>query len=396
MQASPTAPDPHIQRLVDEHYEVTIYGGFLIVDRIPYVTSARDIAWGALICPYRNVNGVPQLDNDHQCWFTGSMPHRANGTSLEGSMVSEKRPQTIAGRPVQMRFSNKPDPIGDFFDNHYNKVMHYVRKLSRHAKDIDPAVSANSVGSYRRREVPSVFHYANDAIAQGGLDAIADKLRLRRVCIVGVGETGSYLLDALAKEEIERIDLYDHDVIEPKNAFRMPGAMRQEDAGTGHYKVRWLASCYAAMRTGVTGYPQRIDADNVAELAGADFVFIAVDHGPSRGVIARFLVEQRIPFIDVGIGVDKRADVAALIARARVTLVTPDTAHLVDELPTADDSEDAVYNNIQVLEINAINAMLAVIRFKQYLGFYTADEHPDVIKYVSSWNALVLRGPTQA
>ncbi len=396
MQASPTAPDPHIQRLVDEHYEVTIYGGFLIVDRIPYVTSARDIAWGALICPYRNVNGVPQLDNDHQCWFTGSMPHRANGTSLEGSMVSEKRPQTIAGRPVQMRFSNKPDPIGDFFDNHYNKVMHYVRKLSRHAKDIDPAVSANSVGSYRRREVPSVFHYANDAIAQGGLDAIADKLRLRRVCIVGVGGTGSYLLDALAKEEIERIDLYDHDVIEPKNAFRMPGAMRQEDAGTGHYKVRWLASCYAAMRTGVTGYPQRIDADNVAELAGADFVFIAVDHGPSRGVIARFLVEQRIPFIDVGIGVDKRADVAALIARARVTLVTPDTAHLVDELPTADDSEDAVYNNIQVLEINAINAMLAVIRFKQYLGFYTADEHPDVIKYVSSWNALVLRGPTQA
>jgi len=132
------------------------------------------------------------------------------------------------------------------------------------------------------------------------------------------------------------------------------------------------------------------------ELAGADFVFIAVDHGPSRGVIARFLVEQRIPFIDVGIGVDKRADVSALIARARVTLVTPDTAHLVDELPTADDSEDVVYSNIQVLEINAINAMLAVIRFKQYLGFYAADEHPDVIKYVSSWNALVLRGPSQS
>ena len=54
-----------------------------------------------------------------------------------------------------------------------------------------------------------------------------------------------------------------------------------------------------------------------------------------------------------------------------------------------------MYNNIQVLEINAINAMLAVIRFKQYLGFYAADEHPDVIKYVSSWNALLLRGPTQ-
>lgn len=396
MPASPTAPDPHIQRLVEEGHEVTIDGGYLIVDRIPYVTSARQIAWGALICPYRNVDAVPQLDNDHQCWFTGAMPHCADGTSLEFPLNSRKEAQTVAGRPVQMRFSNKPEPIGDFFDNHYNKVTHYIRKLSRHARDIDPAVSATSVGSYRRREVPSVFHYANDAIALGGLDGIADKLRLRRVCIVGVGGTGSYLLDALTKEEIEHIDLYDHDVIEPKNPFRMPGAMSREDAYAGHNKAHWLASRYAAMRTGLTGHALRIDTDNVTELAGADFVFIAVDHGPSRGVIARFLVGQRIPFIDVGIGVDKRADVAALIARARVTLVTPETAHLVDELPTADDSAEAVYNNIQVLEINALNAMLAVIRFKQHLGFYVADEYPDVVKYVSSWNALVLRGPKLA
>lgn len=396
MPASPIAPDPHIQRLVDERHEVTIYGSYLIVDRIPYLTSAREIAWGALICPYRNVDGVPQLDNDHQCWFTGSMPHRADGTSLEGLLVSEKQSQTVAGRLAQMRFSNKPNPIGDFFDNHYNKITHYIRQLSRHARDIDSTVSATSEGSYRRREVPSVFHYANDAISQGGLDAVADRLRLRRVCIVGVGGTGSFLLDALAKEEIERIDLYDHDVIQPKNPFRMPGAMSREDAYAGHYKASWLASCYTAMRTGVVGHPLRIGADNVAELVGADFVFIAVDHGPSRGLVARFLVDQRIPFIDLGIGVDKRTDMAALIARARVTLVTPDTAHLVDELPTADDSADAVYNNIQVLEINALNAMLAVIRFKQYLGFYAADEHPDVIKYVSSWNSLTLRGPSLA
>lgn len=388
MPASPTAPDPHIQRLVDEGHEVTIDGDYLIVERIPYVTSSREIAWGGLICPYHNVDGVPQLNNDHQCWFTGSTPHMADGTSLEGPLGSVNQLDTVAGRPVQMRFSNKPEPIGDFFDNHYNKVTHYIRKLSRHARDIDPAVSATSVGFYRRREVPSVFHYANDAIALGGLDAVADKLRLRRVCIVGTGGTGSYLLDALAKEEIEHIDLYDHDVIEPKNPFRMPGAMSQGDANAGHNKALWLASYYAAMRTGVTGYPLRIDIDNVAELAGADFVFIAVDHGPSRGIIARYLVEQRIPFIDLGIGVSKRADMAALTARAKVTLVTPDTSHLIDELPTADDSADAVYNNIQVLEINALNAMLAVIRFKQYLGFYIAEEHPDVIKYVSSWNSL--------
>lgn len=394
MPANPTAPDQHIQRLVDEQYQVTIDGAYLIVDRIPYVTSDRTIAWGALICPYRNVDGIPQLDNDHQCWFTGDIPHRADGSSMESALVSESSEQTVAGRQVRYRFSNKPEPIGDFFDNHYNKVTHYIGKISRHARDLDPLVSATSIGSFRRREVPSVFFYSNDAISQGGLDAYTDKLRLRRVCIVGAGGTGSFILDALAKEEIEQIDVYDHDSIEPKNVYRMPSAMSRDDAQAQHPKARWLASRYSLMRRGINGHVQRIDADNVTNLAGADFAFIAVDHGPSRGIIARFLVTHGIPFIDVGIGVDKRPEVTALIARARVTFVTPRTAELVDQLPTADDTADAIYDNIQVLEINAINAMLAVIRFKQYLGFYVADDQPDVIKYASSQNALTLSGPS--
>lgn len=238
MPANPTAPDQHIQRLVDEQYQVTIDGAYLIVDRIPYVTSDRTIAWGALICPYRNVDGIPQLDNDHQCWFTGDIPHRADGSSMESALVSESSEQTVAGRQVRYRFSNKPEPIGDFFDNHYNKVTHYIGKISRHARDLDPLVSATSIGSFRRREVPSVFFYSNDAISQGGLDAYTDKLRLRRVCIVGAGGTGSFILDALAKEEIEQIDVYDHDSIEPKNVYRMPSAMSRDDAQAQHPKAR--------------------------------------------------------------------------------------------------------------------------------------------------------------
>ena len=121
-------------------------------------------------------------------------------------------------------------------------------------------------------------------------------------------------------------------------------------------------------------------------------MFIAIDHGPSRGLIARYLVDRGIAFIDVGIGVDKVSDSTSLIARARVTLVTPETAAVLDQLPTADDTDDAIYNNIQILELNALNAMLAVIRFKQHLGFYVATNTPTVIKYVSSWNELRCSG----
>lgn len=392
MPANPTVPDPHVQRLVDEGYQVSLEGDYLIVDQVPYIASVGVVGRGALITAYRNVDGIPYVD-DHTVWFTGSVPLTSEGASLANAMVADTERQRIAGREVQCRFSNKPEPIGDMLANHYNKLIHYVRKLTGHARAIDPSASAASTGSFSFRQKHSVFFYPNSAIALAGMDEYEAKLRLNRVCIIGAGGTGSYILDALAKEEIIQIDVYDHDVAEPKNTFRMPGALSTEQAHAKPRKAELLAGRYSVMRTGVNGHALRIDSTNTRLLENADFVFLAIDHGPSRGVIARFLVTHGIPFIDVGIGVEKIAESTKLIARARVTLITPHTATLVDELPVSDDAEDAVYNNIQVVELNALNAMLAVIRFKQFLGFYADEKEPAVVKYVSSWSQLCLRDP---
>jgi hypothetical protein len=108
-------------------------------------------------------------------------------------------------------------------------------------------------------------------------------------------------------------------------------------------------------------------------------------------VIARHLTGRAIPFIDVGIGVDKVTESVQLLGRARVTLIESDTAHLVDKLPIADDQDDAVYNNVQVVELNAMNAMLAVVRYKQLLGFYADETKAMSLKYISSWSRLVVQ-----
>ena len=45
--------------------------------------------------------------------------------------------------------------------------------------------------------------------------------------------------------------------------------------------------------------------------------------------------------------------------------------HLAGCLPTHDDDADALYRqNIQVADLNALNAQLAVIKWKQLFGFY--------------------------
>jgi hypothetical protein len=150
------------------------------------------------------------------------------------------------------------------------------------------------------------------------------------------------------------------------------------------------------MRLGVESHPARIDQTNVHDLNDCKFVFIAVDDGPSRGLIARHLAEKGIPFIDAGIGVDKVPEDAKLLGRVRVSAIDAQNKALIDKLPTADDREEAVYNNIQLAELNAINAMLAVIVYKQKIGFYAEEVPVQTLRYNLSFQSLFHVGEAKA
>lgn len=394
MLANPTAPNADVQALIDDGYSVVIVDDrYLIVENVPYCPAAGRIAYGDIISPYSVVNGVSHLNNDHTVWFTGSLPHTAQGASLHDALVADMTVTLTAGRKALCRLSNKPakaEDLARMLQSFHVKMLHYVNKLSRHARDIDPTARADYRGQLQVNARPSVFYYPNTAIARSGLDAYEDKLRQQKVAIVGVGGTGSYILDALAKTPIEEIHIYDGDKIEAHNCFRMPGALKPGDAFSGVTKAEYLAKHYGQMRTGIVGRPVRIDEQNITELADCSFVFIAIDDGPSRGLIASYLIGRSIPFIDVGIGVDKVPDSVQLHARARVTLVTPQTADLLARLPTTEDAANADYNNIQLVELNALNATLAVVRYKQFLGFYTDEAEADTIKYKASWSQLLV------
>jgi hypothetical protein len=56
-------------------------------------------------------------------------------------------------------------------------------------------------------------------------------------------------------------------------------------------------------------------------------------------------------------------------------LSTPTKAdHLGRYVPVDDDEDDVIYRqNIQVADMNALNAQLAVMKWKQHFGFYQDD-----------------------
>lgn len=378
-------PKPDVQHLVEDGHTVIIDGQYIIIEKVPYVAAGPAVSWGAIISAYDEKDGVK---GDHTVWFTGSIPHNAKGESLQHVLIADTNPAVIAGRQVQCRMSYKSERA-DTLDNFYNKLTHYIRKLHSYVQELDPNVSASGTGTISVRQQKSVFLYPNTSIARAGLDAYEDKLKLSKTAIIGLGGTGSYILDALAKTPVEQIHLYDDDIIDRATVYRMPGALTIEEADKQLYKTDYLKSVYDRMRVGVESHPVRIDQTNLRELKDCKFVFIAVDDGPSRGLIARYLSENGISFIDTGIGVDKVSEATKLLSRVRVSAIDAQNISLLDKLPTADDKEEAVYNNIQLAELNALNAMLAIILYKQKIGFYAQEVPVQTLRYNPSFQLLI-------
>lgn len=367
MSPKPISPSPDIQRLLDDGFEVDFQRDYLLVHSVPHVTSAGDVALGTLISQY-DTEGKPK---DHTVWFKGETPFAADRQPL-GHLVIESTRQTLFDQfEITHRFSNKKTDVPDFPADYCIKMVHYVGLLGAHARAIDPNADARTGKVILSREENPIFVYPDSGTARAGIVAIAQKLELSSVAIVGVGGTGSYVLDQVAKTRVREIHLFDGGDFCRHNAFRAPGAASIEQLERRPKKVQYLANVYKEMRHNVVPHPYNLDSTNIAELNSFKFVFVCVDDGLSRGLISKHLVGVEIPFIDVGMGLEKNPTMTSILGICRATLGTAAKHdHLASRLPIADDRTEALYRNIQVADMNAMNAILAVIRWKQLFGFY--------------------------
>ena len=172
------------------------------------------------------------------------------------------------------------------------------------------------------------------------------------------------------------IHLFDEDVFSSHNAFRAPGAPSLEDLEARPLKVNYLAAIYEKMRSGVIAHNVPITAENAeAELEGMDFVFVCVDVAAAKGPIIETLERKGIPFVDVGMGLEAGGEALGpetLGGAVRATLSTPERRDVLRaSVSLADTAGDGEYDtNIQIAELNALNAALAVVKFKKHFGFY--------------------------
>ena len=119
-----------------------------------------------------------------------------------------------------------------------------------------------------------------------------------------------------------------------------------------------------------------------------DFVFLCVDDNSSRATITNALEKYAVSYIDVGIGVLKSG--AGLVGQVRSTLVTSDCSEAKNRVPKENTDVVGEYaTNIQIAELNALNASLAVIRWKKLNGIYGDDRAEYNSTYLIQENKIV-------
>lgn len=362
-----------IRRLVEKGYAVAFDNGYLIIRDIPYLDNLGQLQIGAIVTKLVFIDGERVTQDNHVIFFAGSVPHNLDGTpipNLGGRPTSLPLSEASKDIVVQRFFSNKPRATGKFKD-FFDKIESYVGIIS------GPAIELHGANPFTFRAVKeivsdSVFKFHDTLTSRAEIVDLSPKFATDVIAVIGLGGTGAYVLDFLAKTPVREIRAFDMDPFYVHNAFRSPG--RLEPTELGNPKAEIYRSRYDNFRHGIITESKFIDASCPDDLDGVTFAFVCVDKGSSRAGIFDLLISKGIPFIDVGMGLNRKN--GALNGMLRTTYYSFEHGQKMRDkgLASMTDNPDDIYRtNIQIGELNALNACLAVIRFKQLRGFYSEE-----------------------
>lgn len=376
---------PDLKRLRDEGYFIQINGGFLVMRDVPYVTSQKEVKLGTLISSLTMAGDVTTTPDTHVVYFDGEFPCDADGNPLSKIAHSTCDFDLGHGLKAKHDFSSKPE---GGYPNYCEKMKTYATILSGQAAIIRPDLTPR-VFREPEEEDQSVFQYTETASDRVGIGVLTERLSGERLAIIGVGGSGSYILDLVAKTPVQEIRLFDGDEFLQHNAFRAPGAPTLEELREAPKKVEYLKKIYSKMHRGIVAHPVHITPENMHLLDGITFAFISMDGGEAKRLIIEKLEAIGVGFIDVGMGLEL-VD-GSLGGILRVTASTPENRdHVRSRVSFDGGGDDDVYSsNIQVADLNALNAALAVVKWKKLRGFYRDLEHEHHSTYTTDGNMLL-------
>lgn len=375
-----------LKTLAEAGFALVLRGAYLIVKNLPYLYNAvGELSHADLITSIELAGNITTPPSDHTVWWTGKPPFRADGSSMESYLSCNVWPEGHdLGEELTayMQWSRKPVANGkkrNFID-YKEKVLTYIGEVAGQADIKYPGVlEATKSGETPTIKLNTRFKYIDTNTYRYGLKGIEQRIEDEIVAIVGVGGTGSYLMDILAKTNIKELHLFDKDVLKQHNAFRMCGAARIEELGGSCSKVDWYSRTYSAIReVGIHVHSEELTGDNRDILSQFTTVFIAVDDLTVRRDLQVACNELGIYHVSVGIGVEVEGEANnQLGGNVKVETAFRPKHHRLSE-PPSHERPDQPYGIVQVAELNMLGAALAVLEWKAEVGIYRNDRPHDM------------------
>lgn len=187
--------------------------------------------------------------------------------------------------------------------------------------EVGPDVRVHASGS--ADEIDEMYDRNVRALGEAGQRLLSTL----HVAIVGVGGTGSFAVEELARLGVGRLTLIDGETIERTNLNRVVGTTLGD---IGYPKVAVLGEVARRARPDIelTPIEGSVLREAVARhLVDCDLIFCCTDSHGSRAVLNQLACQYLVPLIDVGVRIDAVND-RVIGAVSRVQMVAPSLACL--------------------------------------------------------------------
>ena len=261
---------PDLKKLRDEGYDIEVRSTYLLMNSVPYVNSRKEVRYGTLVSELTLAGDMTTRPGNHVAHFIGDFPCHKDGSEISRIKSSSGQRALAKDVVIHHSFSSRPSTG---YANFYDKMTTYAAIIAGPAQAIDPSVKTNTFPVVETSEAESVFNYFDTASSRAGINLVTAKLELGKIAIVGVGGTGSYVLDLVGKTPVKEIHLFDGDIFLNHNAFRSPGTPSVDELRGKPQKVLYFTERYSRMHRNIIAHDCYVDASNVMQLLGMDFVF---------------------------------------------------------------------------------------------------------------------------
>lgn len=390
MEKLPESVDGSIQRLLADGYAIYKRGAYMVA-AVPYLDVNGNPQSGLMVDTLNldEVGKVRVAPTNHQMYFIGQQPYDHKERILFGGADANVVP-LFDGKQSSFYWSWKQlDSAGNKRDylNLYEKFTDYILYVSGPVEGKFPHYKTTLFDGVATVETACPFPFEDTNSARANLGELDKFFASDTIAIIGAGGTGSYIFDFISKTRVQKIKLFDFDVFDLNNAFRIPGATDREELGQP--KVHVIEQRYSGWHKGIEVFEAKLDGESEAYLDGVTFAFLAVDKIGPRRDIAKLLRAKGIPFIVVGMGIHHGNP--GLTGMVDTTLIDEKTAPNVFEEIAGEqlvDLPDEYQKNIQTVELNALNAAMAVFMYKKYRGYYASGRSVYQASFTTSYMQL--------